>query len=475
MAFRGIWILAGVLGSAAVSWGEEPCAPNAPKEDLQSLVALSESIGQIKTAEELKDIPEFCRVLGYRGYQENQKVEIDGPWVGSFVAVKEARESGFRRYLSEGLEATSQRDSVKPARERLDFEELKRGVAQIKNASPDDAEFCRSHFEKYERFAGDQAELRKASLTESAYFCSDLTLSSAASCASGMTRLQEIAKPVHGVTVLSLWKELVTDPVYFKALKTASLQVLERLQADDSRGSRLFQDLENAVLKETRNPSSAREYAWKTIAIFASGGANAHRRITKTCRHPISAFLYVITNGAPILDRVSAAKGYLYSMPKEVNSLCDYGKSYHFWMTAYLARRLVKEGSDPLPAAAASYSVQKGYQFAKRDGGREPERSFREPSFSDWNNRRRMELSTSAAAAWFGALSAKGSPKNLDWSTVEEGIRQQFRGSEVRSGDPSFQFPGDSDVPRLMSAYREWKKILNPDSSFEYFRKKFGQ
>ena len=63
--------------------------------------------------------------------------------------------------------------------------------------------------------------------------------------------------------------------------------------------------------------------------------------------------LSAIAEFIPLMDpMMSEHAGSLYSLPPSVKSDCDIGKNYHFWMTAYFARKNAVEGMDPKSAAA---------------------------------------------------------------------------------------------------------------------------
>jgi hypothetical protein len=177
----------------------------------------------------------------------------------------------------------------------------------------------------------------------------------------------------------------------------------------------------------------------------------------------------MLTLSSVALDRRTAKKGFLYTYPKEVNSLCDYGKNYHFWMTAFLARQAAKETSDATAAAVAAFTLDKAYQFIKVGHGRDPAKPFREDTFSNYSNNIRLDLAQAAAGAWFGATSVNSNPIQLSQEQYETGLKKSFAGSEVIAADPNFKFPSINSPVSLVSTYLKWTKTINPDAAFRYF------
>lgn len=120
---------------------------------------------------------------------------------------------------------------------------------------------------------------------------------------------------------------------------------------------------------------------WTTLAVIAIGGANTGIKVFDMIRGPENAIvtkvaLTTIAAAAPYLDYLGRARGHIYSFPKNIKTSCDYGKPYHFWMTAFLAYRLTKENGNVPAAAAAAYISQIGYQMKSTTAGRDPDFIF---------------------------------------------------------------------------------------------------
>jgi hypothetical protein len=230
---------------------------------------------------------------------------------------------------------------------------------------------------------------------------------------------------------------------------------------------------------EPKDPKKALEYTWSLMGVIATGGSSAGNVFMALCgtSKPLSMqqSFEVIARGSLVVDRMTAKNGFLYTYPKEVNSLCDYGKNYHFWMTAYLAREAMKETHDKIASAAAAFSLNKGYQFAKDGYGRDPSKPFKEDAFTNYNNNVRLDLAQASAGAWFGAMSMLGESKIMNRDKFENGIRQIFEGSQAIELNSNFQFPSRDDNFKMLDAYSKWKTVINPDAAFVFFQKEIGQ
>jgi hypothetical protein len=454
----------------------EPCEV---KKTFAEIAQLSSTLDPIISVTEMTNVPQFCQVNGYR---DRDAENIRSFWTTSFVASKDFREQNFLSvfaspkpdfnvYPSEKL--TDMSDS-----QRTEF--YTRAEKAIEN-TPD--VLSNSYKQKFLKGVANfsarteqQSKTIEVSTLQSGYLCTDITILKALSCAEGVKDAIAIARPVDNVTVLPLWKELVTDSAYLKVFKKVSLGIIANLRKGTPPQKTLIEDLKAEFLALTKDKKKADDYAWKTMALLASGGGNALKRpavITGANdggNDDLEAVLHVLSNGSMALDRLSAEKGFLYTFPPGIKNLCDYGKNYHFWMTAYLARELKKKNYSETAAAAAAFSVEKGYQFSKVEHGRDPTKPFTESPYSNYNNNIRLDLSLAAAGAWYGAQNEKGE-KTISRSQFDGAIRSSFQGA-VKLDAPIAVAERDFSDPspiKTMGLYKNWKKVINPDAAFKLF------
>ncbi len=213
---------------------------------------------------------------------------------------------------------------------------------------------------------------------------------------------------------------------------------------------------------------------WDLIATWATRGPNISvfldlASIEKSF-NPYSETLLaldLISSAAPYLDqlRIDAGKS-PYSYPPGTTTTCSYGKSYHFWMTAFLSREFGIENKSPGGAMYAAYISELGYQMRSNTTGRDETRAFTVDAFDPANNKLRIDIAFASAGAVYGMESAAGkkvSPKNIDMALVN------------MANDSSPQPLLDHDAAEEewngtgLSGYNRWMKIFSPDSALNTF------
>ncbi|MES2770039.1 MAG: hypothetical protein V4596_12920 [Bdellovibrionota bacterium] len=302
--------------------------------------------------------------------------------------------------------------------------------------------------------------------------CSGVTILNNSDCAAGLGKILEYAAPNDSeITGLSSYKEVLSNPKYLKGTQRAALLILDRFEKNKVSGSNLFDDIFQSFKKEGMSSKDADNATWEILAIVASGGPNTSIRLrsfkVSEEQKPLKWALSAIALALPKLDFISAKSGHPYSMPPNITTTCDIGKPYHFWMTAYLARKLTKEGLSPMGSASAAYLAQKGYEVKSTTTGRDPNRVFTQDSFGDWNNVLRVDTAFSSAAAVFGANHAQGKIPRMN---IDEGLKKIIMAGSIQ---PKLS---NEEAQKLWngsgrSAYDRWNKIINSDSGFEYHLK----
>lgn len=453
-------------------------------ENIDYLEKLSKLVPTYVTISATQNMGVFCQVNGFRDVND-KATKLDGStepklspgWESSFYATYDYRYASFLSYFDESMQDQvlgTISDEKKQKALQAAFERIQKNPGAL---DKDTISSFDGEIESLESYDPDQAKDFTFIKAKAAYLCSDLTLTHIQSCVQNVAKYEQQAHPVEGVNLPSLWKEVIDDPVYMRVFKKVSLSILTQVKNQSIPKARLFDEFKQAFFVERGDWKKAEDSAWKAEGLLATGGANAYRR-TEFIGQPIPEMddlLFVLSNGSLVLDRQSARAGFLYTFPKEINNTCDYGKNYHFWMTAYFAREGFKATQNAEGAASAAYTIEKAYQFATETSGRDPTRAYTEPAFSNYNNNMRLDLSLAAIGAWHGINSLSASPKVLPQKQVEDGIRKTFIGSRAlplrKMKMEDFTF----DKPLTIAVlYSNWRIILNPDTSFGYYQKLLG-
>jgi hypothetical protein len=460
----------------------------------QELADISASLPAEISLSAAKNIPQFCQVNAIRDLKESFGVQTvafnSGGWANSFDATKESREVSFLIYFDDDV--TADFDSTQKQRSTLyqvALNDLKKNSGTL---SKEERATLLQGLKNIENLVSPQESSSSVGMSQTGYLCSDLTLKDVLSCSRGAKKLAKVAQAYGqeegAMNMLPLWKKAISDPRYMTAYKNVSVRIVQSLRDGVVPSTNLFQELNNEFSILSGNRAESLEFAWNTMALIASGGGNANRRpigIHKMGtsnredleRSELADLFWVLSNGAMALDQVTVQRGFLYTFPSAVNNLCDYGKNYHFWMAAYLAHYLRTDGYSANVAAAASYTLEKGYQFVKLGGGRDPSKPFTQALYSNYNNNIRLDLSLAAAGAWFGAMSDENSAKSLSRAQVEQGMKLSFDGSVARQGAASASIEDfrNAQPTKLVSLYSDWKHIINPDAAFKYFADIFSR
>jgi hypothetical protein len=301
--------------------------------------------------------------------------------------------------------------------------------------------------------------------------CSDVTLFDALGCQNALGKMIEFAKPTEfEISGISLWKEAFTDEKYIEGTRRAALKVIARFEdPKNHEGANLYDDIFSSFKESGLSEKEAEDKTWNLIAILSTGGGNTGIRASHIKADPkfdvLKVALSAIARAAPALDLRTVKSGHPYSLPAQVHSSCDLGKPYHFWMTAFLARRAVKDGSSPKAAAAAAFVAQKGYEMKSTTAGRNPSRAFFRSSYGHWNNMMRIDTGFSSAAAVYGANAGKNDYSPID---VDKGIQEIVENGKIL---PKLSMNESGKLWNQnfgVGGYDRWQKLINADSGFKY-------
>lgn len=305
--------------------------------------------------------------------------------------------------------------------------------------------------------------VEKADFIKRLALCADVSVSSSLGCPSALAHILKWASPVaaHGtpITDLGTFEAVLTNPELIEGLRIAALKILTRFRNEDVSGrSNLFTDIKDSFLETGLSEKVATESTWRVLAVISSSGANLGQRLARikvaSEFNIMKVALSAIALSTPKLDFVSRGTGRLYSLPENIETTCENGKPYHFWMTGYYSRRLVQLGYSPKVAAIAAFIAQKGYEMIGASDDDDPDWALKTPTFSAWNNMKRVDMAYSSAGATFGAFA------NVSALSVDEGISILLKSASRSNGNESLSW---SSNPAL--SYFAWKRKFAPDST----------
>lgn len=289
-------------------------------------------------------------------------------------------------------------------------------------------------------------------------------------CAKAFVDTLRTMSPRHGkgaiFSILDTTTELFEDPSYIRPLSIAALKMMKRVE--DAAGGRplapakLFTDMESSFEEAGYTASVATEMTWKALAFYSTRGASMdgvlREGVSDRENLPVFIPLFVISSAMNLLDLDYANQDGFYSYPEQLKTTCLYGKPYHFWNAAYLARRAMKNGNSSEAAALGVFLPGELYEIFDRTTGRTPGFVLSTPQFSNYNNSIRLNLLFNTAGAAYGV-------------------------------DPERALDGDAALHRMLEAsvserrplawvafinklrfYHLWRKVIAPDTLLESFK-----
>lgn len=260
-------------------------------------------------------------------------------------------------------------------------------------------------------------------------------------------------------TGVAFIQETLSDPKITNALQRVSASLLNKV-ADKSfkSGDNIFSDLTKELQNDGFDSKAAKKMATKILGAIATGGPNFYLRVDKkdieefpdACKkgkgcNPNAVFMAAIGEGLALADTVMMQNNYssVYSLPQGAAFPCDSGKTYHFWLSAALADRLVDMGHSSESARAAVLMAQVGYQLVPR--GEEATREKKMltiPRFGAVENGVRMDLNLAAAGASFGkSLSSRTGAEPIK---LKEGFIQTIKDSNTSPSTAKDSFLGET-------------------------------
>ena len=288
----------------------------------------------------------------------------------------------------------------------------------------------------------------KMNLVETAA-CARESLLKTFSCKKALDEIRLLSTPggLSNLMTPDAWKAIYKTSTYNKGLHLASeaLETLVKQNAQKlTKKDNVFDVIQKSFQDSGLTPEVSEEATWNVLAAISNGGPNTITRAREISYGQKAVDLHIIANAMGALDYLKQANGWpLFSYPNTVKTSCDSAKPYHFWMSAYLGRKLAKD-LNLSPSDAANYVMlaQKGYQTNREmiNGGKNGSNSaiFKRDDFDPVHEVIRMDLAYTAAGATFGADSARSKIRtyDVDGAIVELEKNAGKKASVNTEGDP---------------------------------------
>ena len=298
--------------------------------------------------------------------------------------------------------------------------------------------------------------------------CAGYNLLHSGNCKKALDQITTLMAPRENEMAIPVLAEVLADASYGPGAAIAALKIMDRVKQGDRTGN-LMDDLQFGYRTAGLSAKDSEEHAWKLIAVWSTRGPNIYPLApygTDTNLHTLVA-LNMISSAAPYLDQLRIENGKNpYSYPTEVETTCSYGKPYHFWMSAFLARSMGIKLKDPKGAMIAAYLAEIGYQMRSATDGRDPKRAFTVGVFDTANNKLRVDVAFGAAGAVYGMRSASGQAQKT--LSIDEAITRMLRAAK---GEPTLS---EADAQKKweglgIQGYLRWKTIFAPDEALHTF------
>jgi hypothetical protein len=294
----------------------------------------------------------------------------------------------------------------------------------------------------------DRKDLQDVGLIEELGFCAYYQPFGAVECYQALQKILNEMAPVENITARSEIYEVLTSDDLRKPLSDLALDYMNAIEFGlPMKGRHLDSDL-SRVLKTDQQK-------WLVLAVLSARGANFYKLFGYASRSNFQtmAALGVIASASLYFDQVTSDERFSY--PASVRVGCDTGKSYHFWMAAYLTQRFGSKWAAYLSAVA--YQMRSDTEFRK------PDRIFREKWNSIASQKIRLDLAYAAAGAEYAEGLRNGVQRNLD---VDQKLNLLENGSEMLKPMDATEVEGYwSRSP--FSAFRRWNRIFHPEKVLE--------
>lgn len=320
------------------------------------------------------------------------------------------------------------------------------------------------------KYPSDQASDFKQSSATTLALCATYTQLHAIKCAEALDKIITLMAPRSNITIIPIMAKVLDDPSYQAGSAKAAIKIMARVKNGNINGN-LFNDIKSSFKEVGMNDQNAEDHTWNLIAVWAARGPNTDFLMPYSNNknyHTILS-LDVISSAIPYLDSLASEKGLPgYSYPPTVKTKCSYGKSYHFWMSAFLTREISKQTGDPVGAMYAAYLAEIGYQMKSKTNGRDPARVFMVDTHDVANNKLRIDVAFGSAGAVYGMQVA--SKQSLETLQIDNAINEMIKKSTEKPKLTRIQadklWTGTG-----MEGYLRWKSVMAPDSGLDVLLK----
>lgn len=496
---RLLLVLLVILISSMSSGDNKTVECRSQNNDLKSVESLAKSCEKITNKQLSEDIPKFCidtakhnmyKMISlngdsieesYNNFQSPEELEkllndnskkfnfVDA-WPGAIYPhlrmKKTAYENkiGYPSYNGSGTRLTQEllidflsdtKDGVERFKDRISYRKYKDFVPE----SPTDL---------LKKESDQTIDFEKIS-TVKKLICAEYTPFHSKKCAKALEIVIKEMTPRENIMILPTVAEVLSNPTYVDGAAKAALKVMKRIKENDLNGN-LMKDIVESYKDSGLSEDHAKEHAWNLIAVWASRGPNIYgltSRFLSEKNIQTLAALDVISSAIPYLDELALQNGKNpYSYPPQVKTKCSYGKSYHFWMSAFIARKAAIETGDPKAAKVAAYLSEIGYQMKSGTTGRDPNHAFMIDHLDEDNNKMRIDVAFGSAGAVYGANDYKRkSDKTLD---VDNALKVMIKKSkdkpilDKKEAEEKWSGLG-------IKGYLRWKKIIAPDAALKSY------
>ena len=262
-------------------------------------------------------------------------------------------------------------------------------------------------------------------------------------CYSGLKHIIQEMAPVQGITARDRIDEVLKNPSYQLPLSKLALEYIDLIEKGlPIQGRKLDEDLLRALGSETRK--------WNVLAVLSTRGANFYKLFDYASKKDFRtiAALGVISSAALYFDSLNEE---IFSFPRGVRVDCDSGKSYHFWMSAYLARRYGSKW--------AAYLSDVGYQMKSKTEFRNPNRAFTDAWDSPANQKIRLDLAYSVAGAEYGMSDSARFNLNIS-SVLDVLVGNAERLPPISDSEASFLWRNFG-----VRAFFRWNQLFHPEKA----------
>jgi hypothetical protein len=261
-------------------------------------------------------------------------------------------------------------------RDKYFAENIKKMIAVLKSSSTEEQTLFEEKM-KASSFLDFKKEESLFTNLFSRYYCRKIFGSKNSSCRKNMRKVfkhvsvQRLRKgeagPVTSLTLPSVLRRTLTSADHLllasEVLKDLMPLVLKKKYKTNTN---IYSLLMKKSLVLNKSPKQREDIVWDIIGSYATRGASfeGYRKhlISKNTLYSYSVF-FELFNQLHLFDSKQDSASDLFSLPKFAKNSCHFGKAYHFWMSAYISRYLLKEGASKTEAFVASAAMGILYDF----------------------------------------------------------------------------------------------------------------